>query len=175
MVFTVEFLKLVLFVCKSIGFNHIWNLLVAYVPFQYFCSSMRGCDFVEYYSDHYEMLHISDPVYVFPFKNPSSSEFCNISACDIVFCSKNLKITMYSPNGPYFFLYQHGCLLPQWSPDTWALHTAFQEGGLAEEATWQAVVLVPKGKQDYRGIGLVEVIWKVVAAILNRRLTASIA
>ena len=36
------------------------------------------------------------------------------------------------------------------------------------------MVLIPKGKKDYRGIGLVEVMWKVVAAILNRRLTASI-
>ena len=35
--------------------------------------------------------------------------------------------------------------------------------------------LIPKGKKDYRGIGLVEVMWKVVAAILNRRFTASIA
>ena len=33
----------------------------------------------------------------------------------------------------------------------------------------------PQGKKDYRGIGLMEVIWKVVAEILNRRLTASIA
>ena len=36
------------------------------------------------------------------------------------------------------------------------------------------VVLIPKGKKDYRGIGLVEVMWKVVAAILNRRFKASI-
>ena len=43
-----------------------------------------------------------------------------------------------------------------------------------EEATWQAVVLITKGKKDYRGIGLVEVMWKVVAVILNRRFTASI-
>ena len=27
----------------------------------------------------------------------------------------------------------------------------------AEEATWQAVLLIPKGKGDFRGIGLVEV------------------
>ena len=54
------------------------------------------------------------------------------------------------------------------------IQTAFREGELAEEATWQAVILIRKGKQDYRGIGLVEVMWKVVAAILNRRLTASI-
>ena len=52
--------------------------------------------------------------------------------------------------------------------------TAFWEGELAEESTWQAVVLIPKGKGDYRGIGLVEVMWKVVAVILNRRLTSSI-
>ena len=36
------------------------------------------------------------------------------------------------------------------------------------------MVLIPKGKRDYCGIGLVEVIWKVVAMILNYRLTASI-
>ena len=63
--------------------------------------------------------------------------------------------------------------------DNWRMvvdlvQSAFREGKLAEEATWQAVVLIPKGKTDYRGIGLVEVIWKVVAAILNHRLTASI-
>ena len=45
---------------------------------------------------------------------------------------------------------------------------------MAEEATWQALVLIPKGKGDYRGIGLVEVMWKVVAVILNCRLTSSI-
>ena len=54
------------------------------------------------------------------------------------------------------------------------VQTAFRDGDLAEEATWQAVVLIPKGEKDYRGIGLVEVMWKVVAAILNRRFAASI-
>ena len=54
------------------------------------------------------------------------------------------------------------------------VQTAFRDGDLAEEATWQAVVLIPKGKKDYWGIGLVEVMWKVVEAILNRRFTASI-
>ena len=52
--------------------------------------------------------------------------------------------------------------------------TAFREGKLAEEATCQAVVLIPKGVNYYHGIGLVELMWKVVAAIFNRRLTASI-
>ena len=54
------------------------------------------------------------------------------------------------------------------------VQTAFRDVELAEEATWQAVVLIPKGKKDYRGIGLVEVMWKVVAAILNYCFTASI-
>ena len=36
------------------------------------------------------------------------------------------------------------------------------------------MVLITKGKTDYRGIGLVEVMWKVVAEILNCRFTASI-
>ena len=51
---------------------------------------------------------------------------------------------------------------------------AFRDGDLAEEATWQAVFLTHKGKKDYRGIGLVEVMWKVVAAILNICFTSSI-
>ena len=36
------------------------------------------------------------------------------------------------------------------------------------------MVLLPKGGKDYRGIGLVKVMWKVVVEILNRRLAASI-
>ena len=52
--------------------------------------------------------------------------------------------------------------------------TAFGEGKLAEEAVWQAVVMIPKGKGGFRGIGLVEVTWKFVAVILHRRITAGI-
>ena len=37
------------------------------------------------------------------------------------------------------------------------VQTAFREVRLVEEATWQAVVLIPKGKKYYLGIGLVEV------------------
>ena len=63
--------------------------------------------------------------------------------------------------------------------DNWTMvvdlaQSAFQVGKLAEESMRQAVVLIPKGNTDYQGIVLVEVMWKVVAAILNRRLTSSI-
>ena len=54
------------------------------------------------------------------------------------------------------------------------VQTAFRDVKLAEEATWQAVVLIPKGKGDYRGIGLVEVMWKVLVVILNCCFTYSI-
>ena len=69
--------------------------------------------------------------------------------------------------------------VPEEGGENWArvvdlVQTAFWEGDLAEESTWQAVVLIPKGKGDYRGISLVEVMWKVVAVILNRRFTSSI-
>ena len=37
------------------------------------------------------------------------------------------------------------------------VQTALGEGRLAEDATWQAVVLITKGGKYYRGIGLVEV------------------
>ena len=54
------------------------------------------------------------------------------------------------------------------------VQTEFGEGRLAEENIWQAVVLIPNGKRDYHGIGLMGVMWKVMAAILNCQLTASI-
>ena len=44
-------------------------------------------------------------------------------------------------------------------------YTAFREGEMAEEAAWQTMVLIPKGKKEYIGIGLLEVTWKVVVAI----------
>ena len=61
-----------------------------------------------------------------------------------------------------------------WARVVELVQTAFQDWDLAEESTWQVVVLIRKGKGDYRGICLVEVMWKVVAVILNRRFTSSI-
>ena len=52
--------------------------------------------------------------------------------------------------------------------------TAFREGKLTEEAAWQTVVMIPKGKGEFRGIGLVEVTWKVMAVILHLRLTTGL-
>ena len=54
---------------------------------------------------------------------------------------------------------------PHWGVLVDLIQTKFMEVNLVEEATWQAVVLIPKGKNYYLVIGLVEVMWKVVAAI----------
>ena len=54
------------------------------------------------------------------------------------------------------------------------IQTAFRKGEMAVEATWKTVVLIPKGNKEYRGIGLLEVTWKVVVAILHRWLTTAI-
>ena len=64
--------------------------------------------------------------------------------------------------------------MKNWERVAALVRAAFVEGRLAKETMWQEVVLIHKGKGSYRGIGLVEVMWKVVAEVLNRRLTASI-
>ena len=54
------------------------------------------------------------------------------------------------------------------------MQTDFQYVWLMEESTWQVVVLIPKGGGEYLGIGLVEVVWKVVTVVINFHLTTSI-
>ena len=65
--------------------------------------------------------------------------------------------------------------MTNWEKVVALVRAALGEGRLAEESTWQVVVLIPKVKGCYRGIGLLGVVWKVVAAILNHWITASIA
>ena len=62
-----------------------------------------------------------------------------------------------------------------WQKMVALVQVAFQEGHLAEEATWQAVVLISKVGRYLRGIKLVEVMCKMMTVILNRRFTISIA
>ena len=51
---------------------------------------------------------------------------------------------------------------------------AFRYGYIPETMTWTKILLIKKGGGGYRGIGLVEVIWKFCAWILNSRLLISI-
>ena len=45
---------------------------------------------------------------------------------------------------------------------------------MLEEVTWATVVLLSKGREGYQGICLVEVVWKVCAAVVNCRLKRSV-
>ena len=45
---------------------------------------------------------------------------------------------------------------------------------MEKEATWQAVVLIPKGGNKFHGIRIVEFIWKTVVEIPNQCLGAVI-
>ena len=55
------------------------------------------------------------------------------------------------------------------------VQAAFQDGTLAEELTWQTVILILKGKGDFQSIVLVKVLWKTIASLLNCRLISAIA
>ena len=54
------------------------------------------------------------------------------------------------------------------------MQLAFQEGRLPEAMTWTEMVLMSKEEGYFRGIGLVEVIWKVLTSITNNRLRYSV-
>ena len=47
---------------------------------------------------------------------------------------------------------------------------AFREGITQTALTWMMMVIITKNRGDYRGISLVEVIWKVCALISNNRI-----
>ena len=50
----------------------------------------------------------------------------------------------------------------------------FWEGRVLAELAWNTIILLPKGKGEYRGIGLVEVIWKMITTIIHNRLWTAI-
>ena len=51
---------------------------------------------------------------------------------------------------------------------------AFRDRQIAEEVTWQVLVLIPKGGGNVWLIGLVGFLCKMVAVILNRRFGVAI-
>jgi hypothetical protein len=50
----------------------------------------------------------------------------------------------------------------------------FAMGNIPEEMTWSILVLIPKASGGTRGIGLLEIIWKVCSSIINKCLQESI-
>ena len=61
--------------------------------------------------------------------------------------------------------------------DTWREFTrlctsVWSTGAIPQQLCWVVTVLLPKGGGDYRGIGLMEPIWKVLERVVDRRLEA---
>ena len=50
----------------------------------------------------------------------------------------------------------------------------FRYGTLPVVIVWAKMFLIPKGKGEYRGIGLVEVLWKVFSVMVNFQLKRSV-
>jgi pantothenate kinase-related protein Tda10 len=46
----------------------------------------------------------------------------------------------------------------------------FEKGEIPKEKAWSVLVLIPKGSGVCRGIGLQEIVWKLVSSIIDRRL-----
>jgi hypothetical protein len=61
--------------------------------------------------------------------------------------------------------------------DSWCLfvqldQAAWVHGTIPHQLLWIIVVLIPKGGRDYRGIGLLEPVWKCIERVINHRLEA---
>ena len=48
----------------------------------------------------------------------------------------------------------------------------WETGTIPQQLGWIIVVLIPKDGGDYRGIGLLELIWKIIEQVMDRRLNA---
>ena len=64
---------------------------------------------------------------------------------------------------------------PKGAGDRWRalvklVQAIWERGEIPRQLLWVIVVLLPKGGGDYRGIGLLEPIWKLIEAIMDRRL-----
>ena len=61
-----------------------------------------------------------------------------------------------------------------WNKLVGIIQRAFVTGQLPKSTVRQLLVLFPKGVGDYIGIGLLEVVWKQIAVIINARIKATI-
>ena len=54
------------------------------------------------------------------------------------------------------------------------MQAVIREGTLVEECMWQTVIINPKAKGYFRGIGLIKFLWTAEASLLNLRIMAEI-
>jgi hypothetical protein len=59
-----------------------------------------------------------------------------------------------------------------WEALVQLVQAVWDEGRIPTQLGWVVTVLIPKGGGDYRGIGLLEPIWKVIERVIDKRLEA---
>jgi hypothetical protein len=59
----------------------------------------------------------------------------------------------------------------RWRMFVTLLQAIWERGDIPQQMTWMIIVLLPKGGGDYRGIGLLDPIWKVVEKVMVARLS----
>ena len=62
----------------------------------------------------------------------------------------------------------------RWEVVVQLVQVMFRYGTVPEEIAWVKMVLVLKGKREYRGLRIVEVLWKVCSVVVNCRLKRSV-
>ena len=50
------------------------------------------------------------------------------------------------------------------------IHAIWKTGVIPHQMLWMVVVLIPKGNDNYRGIGLLDPMWKVIKVVIDKRL-----
>jgi hypothetical protein len=60
----------------------------------------------------------------------------------------------------------------EWEALVQLVQAVWDEGKISTQLGWVVTVLIPKGGGDYRGIGLLEPIWKVIEWVIDKRLEA---
>jgi hypothetical protein len=61
-----------------------------------------------------------------------------------------------------------------WEQVCHTVKSIFETGQIPEEMTWSVLVLIPKSSGGTRGIGLLDILWKVCSSIINTRLQDAI-
>ena len=54
----------------------------------------------------------------------------------------------------------------RWQALVELIQSVWMTGDIPQQLRWIIVVLIPKGGGDYRGIGLLEPMWKVIEAVM---------
>ena len=61
-----------------------------------------------------------------------------------------------------------------WEPVVRLVQVMFRDGTVLEEISWAKMILLHQDKVGYRGIGIVELLWKVFSVLVNCSLKMSV-